>query len=194
MRKRFAGSGWIMMINFTTRKIQERDLELIMCWRMDPEVTRYMFTDPVLTLKGQYRWLKEIEEDTNVKYWMIEVDENPVGVINLININWEKKISSWGYYIGNKEYRSLLLAISLEMSLFDYVFNKLGFIELHNEVLSLNDGVIKLHIACGEHIVYENIGEVEKKGIKYDVTHMSITNQEWNLIRNSKKYKEIKYD
>ena len=35
------------------RKINEEDLEQIMRWRMDPEITRYMNTDPKLTLEGR---------------------------------------------------------------------------------------------------------------------------------------------
>ncbi len=35
------------------RKISENDLEMIMKWRMMPEVTKYMYTDPQLTIDGQ---------------------------------------------------------------------------------------------------------------------------------------------
>ena len=40
-------------MSVTLRKIRESDLETIMNWRMDPEITRYMNTDPRLTLEGQ---------------------------------------------------------------------------------------------------------------------------------------------
>ena len=37
-------------MSVTLRKVTEGDLEQIMRWRMDPEITRYMNTDPKLTL------------------------------------------------------------------------------------------------------------------------------------------------
>lgn len=44
-------------MSVTLRKVTEGDLEQIMRWRMDPEITRYMNTDPKLTLEGQKKWL-----------------------------------------------------------------------------------------------------------------------------------------
>ena len=178
----------------TLREIKEDDLEMIMNWRMDPDVTKYMNTNPKLTLEGQKKWLSSLQNDDNVQYWVIESDGIPVGLINLADIDWKEKTSSWRYYIGEKKFRTLKLAISLEMSLYDYVFDVLGFTELHNEVLSLNEGVVKLHIACGSHVVKEVQAEVEKEGVRYDVTHVSITNDKWNSIRNNKKYEKINFD
>lgn len=33
------------------RKIKRDDLEMIMNWRMDPDVTKYMYTDPKLSIE-----------------------------------------------------------------------------------------------------------------------------------------------
>lgn len=178
----------------TLRKIREEDLEMIMNWRMDPDVTKYLNTNPTLTLEGQKKWLSAIKSDKFSKHWLIEKDCIPVGIIQLININWEEKTASWGYYIGEKKARSLDLAISLEMSLYDYVFDVLELQELNNEVFSLNSGVIKLHIACGNKVVKEVIGEIEKDGVLYDITHLSICKDKWNSIREGKKYQKINFD
>lgn len=181
-------------MSITLRDIREDDLEMIMCWRMDPDITRYMNTDPQLTLANQKKWLKFLKNNNCVMYWIVEIDEIPVGLINLAGIDWEKKESSWGYYIAKKNFRSLNLAISLEMSLYDYVFDVLKFEVLHNEVFSLNAGVIKLHLACGSHITEEIKGAIEKAGVVYDITHMSITKDEWNQIRWIKKYERVNFD
>lgn len=181
-------------MGITVRNIREEDLALIMQWRMSTDVTRYMNTNPKLTLEGQKKWLASISEREDVQYWLIEQDGVPVGVINLADIDYEKKSTSWGYYIGETRYRSLQLAISLEMSLYDYVFDVLELEELHNEVFSLNAGVVKLHLACGSHIVCEVEDEVEKEGVKYDITHISIDKKRWNEIRLNKKYEHIDFD
>ena len=65
---------------------------------------------------------------------------------------------------------------------------------MHNEVLKLNEGVWKLHIACGCEIVKEVAREVEKEGIAYDVIHLSINRDKWLSIRQNKKYDKIDFD
>lgn len=181
-------------MSISVRKIQKDDLELIMRWRMDKDITHYMNTDPQLTMEKQLIWYDKISNDETVEYWLAEVDAAPAGVISLNSIDRTSGIASWGYYIGEKKLRSLKLAVSLEMSLYDYVFDVLGLNELTNEVFSLNEGVIKLHLACGSCITKEVKGEVSKNGVDYDITHISITNADWEQIRYGKKYEHIDFD
>ena len=69
-------------MSVTLRKVTEGDLEQIMRWRMDPEITRYMNTDPKLTLEGQKKWFAKVQQDQDVSYWIIEIDGTAAGVIN----------------------------------------------------------------------------------------------------------------
>lgn len=85
------------------------------------------------------------------------------------------------------------LVLSLEMSLYDYVFDSLGLKELHNEVFSINKGVVKIHLACGSWIEKEIQDEVEKNGEFYSVIHMSITKDKWEEIKKNKKYEKIEF-
>lgn len=176
------------------RRIREEDLELIRKWRMSEAVTRYMNTNPKLTPSGQKKWFASIQKNPCVSYWLIEVDQTPAGVINLADIDYEKGTCVWAYYIGEEKLRSLKLAISLEMSLYDYVFDVLDLKELQGIVFKLNEGVWKLHLACGSRIVREVRGEVVKEGVAYDIVHMSITKEEWNRIREKKKYDRICFE
>ena len=178
----------------TLRLITEDDLEMIMHWRISESVTRFMNTNPKLTIEGQRKWFASLEKNDKERDWIIEVDGVPAGLINLKDIDWRNGNTSWGYYIGEEKLRSLRLAISLEMSLYDYCFDILGFKEVHNEVFKLNEGVWKLHIACGNRVIEEVVGEVEKEGISYDVVHLSIERDEWFKLRKNKKYEKICFD
>ena len=46
----------------TLSEIRTEDLENIVRWRMDEDITRYMNTNPKLTLEGQKKWLAGIRE------------------------------------------------------------------------------------------------------------------------------------
>ena len=78
-------------MNVTLRDIREDDLENIIRWRSDPEITKFMNTDPVLTLEGQREWLLSMHDDLSKRHWLIEVDGEACGVIQLIDIDWKNK-------------------------------------------------------------------------------------------------------
>lgn len=178
----------------TLRKVEETDLENIMRWRMDPEITRYMNTNPKLTLEGQKKWYTAINANPDVKYWIIVVDGVDAGVINLTGLTREDGELGWAYYIGEKKCRGIMTALSLEMSMYDYIFGKLGKKALYSDVFTLNQGVIKLHLLCGCEIVEEKKAHIEKEGVLYDVTFMRMTDTMWAQIGPTKKYEKISFE
>lgn len=180
-------------MGITLRKIEESDLEQIMRWRMDPDITRYMNTDPQLTLEGQKEWLRGIRSRQDVKYWLIEADGRPAGVINTGGLEALDGSCTWGYYVGEKGLRSIKTALSLEMSLYDYVFEKLGRKTLYGDIFTLNQGVIQLHLLCGSKIVEEKKAHVCKNGRYYDVTFMSMEAERWQELKKTKKYEKIEF-
>ena len=80
----------------TLRDIGTEDLEDIIRWRMDKDITKYMNTNPKLTLDVQKKWLAEIQGNTDVRYWLIEVDKMGAGVINLTGLNRPDGEIGWG--------------------------------------------------------------------------------------------------
>ncbi len=46
-------------MNVQLKRLTENELELLMNWRMQPDITKMMLTDPVLTLEGQKNGLKK---------------------------------------------------------------------------------------------------------------------------------------
>lgn len=180
-------------MSFTVRPIEEKDLKDIMGWRMDPEITKYMNTNPKLTLEGQKKWFASISANSDVKYWIIEVDGQGAGVINLTGLNREDGVLGWAYYVGEKKLRSMKLALALEMSLYDYIFDELHKKSLKGDIFTLNKGVIQLHLLCGSKIVEEKKHHVCKEDIWYDVTFMEMTAEHWNEIRATKKYEKIRF-
>lgn len=178
-------------MSVTLRDIRKSDLENIMRWRMDEEITRYMNTNPRLTMEGQRRWFQTIRENEDVKYWLIEVEGIPAGVINLTGLTNPAGDLGWAYYMGEKRLRGIKTALSLEMSMYDYVFDCLHKQAVYSDVFTLNQGVIALHKICGCEIVEEKKNHVCKKGVYYDVTFMRMTAERWREVRNDKKYEKI---
>lgn len=180
-------------MSVTLRDIREDDLENIMNWRMDEEITRYMNTNPRLTLEGQRRWLDGIRQNSDVRYWLIEVDGESAGVINLTGLDREDGSLGWAYYVGVKRLRSIRTALSLERSMYDYALLDLGKQAVVSDVFTLNDGVIRLHKMCGCEVVEERRQAVFKEGISYDVTYLRMTRERWIETREGMRYEKIMF-
>lgn len=176
------------------RKIYESDLEKIMLWRMSPDITKWMNTNPKLTLESQKIWFEKINNNVHCKYWLIEEDKIPIGVINLENINFDKKECEWAYYIGEKKKRSFILALNLEFSLYSYVFDVLKLEKLISNVLSINDAVIEMHKRCGSKIIKTAKNKIFKEGKYYDSVLMEITVKDWEQIKNEISYEKIDFN
>ena len=128
-----------------------------------------------------------------MRYWLIEVDGAPAGVINLTGLSNPSGDLGWAYYMGEKRLRSMKTALSLEMSMYDYVFDQLHKNAVYGDIFTLNQGVIALHKLCGCEIVEEKKNHVCKEGVYYDVTFMRMTAERWNSIRGEKKYEKIEF-
>ena len=181
-------------MNYHCRKLMSTDLEKVMYWRMLPHVTQYMNTDPVITMEGQRVWYDKLSSSSEFYYWIIEIDGNPCGLVNLADMDKANKRCTWGYYIAEKKWRSFSLATSLEMSLYDFVFDKIGLNKITGESFCVNVAAIKLHELCGcetEGILKQHIFKNDKY---YDVCIQSIFAEQWRNIRSGFKYQHINFE
>jgi len=104
------------------RKIKQDDLEMIMKWRMDPDVTKYMYTDPKLSIEKQLEWYDKVSGSISEKYWLIVIDDTAIGVLNLTEIDERNKRCSWAYYIGDTSFRGRGIARTLECNIYPELF------------------------------------------------------------------------
>jgi hypothetical protein len=175
------------------RPIYEEELEMIMQWRMMPEITKFMYTDPQLTLEGQQKWYQSLQTRKDMIVFMIEVDQIPSGVLSITDIDYTNKRCSWGYYMAVKENRSFTLAIALEWNLYDYVFDVLGMNKLEGEIFSFNKPVIRIHEMCGSKVEGIKREHILKDGQFYDVTITGILKQDWYAMKSKFDYEQIEF-
>ena len=181
-------------MNVRMELLREEHLQQIIEWRMRPDITRYMNTDPLLTLEGQKMWLNKISNDSSQKNWIINVDGIPSGLINVFDIDLINKRCSWGYYVGNLEVRSLKLATYLEWNLYEYVFETLKLNKLCNETFVLNSQVIQMHKLCGGREDGVMRQHVFKNGEYFDVSVGSILASEWAEKKQKTKFDRYNFE
>lgn len=179
-------------INAFCRKIRESDLEMIMNWRMMPEITKYMNTDPTLTLEGQKRWFEKISASENNFYWILEVDNVPCGVVSLTG--YDGHMVHTGLYIAVKEKRSLKLTLYIQWNMYRYSFEKLGVHKVCEEVFALNKEVNRILDMCGSKREGLLRDYVFKNGEYYDVVVRGILEDEWSEIKDKREFDLICFE
>ena len=181
-------------MNVRMAKIKEEWLPLIMDWRMRPYITKYLNTDPVLTVETQREWFKKIENDPTQKHWVVLMDEKPIGMIQLTNIDLVNQRCEVGWYIADKKSRSFKLAIFLEWNLYDYVFDVLKLNKLYGHTFVENNGVVQLNLYCGNTVEGTLRQHIKKNDKFYDVVVTSILKNEWLEQRQEFEYEKFSFE
>ena len=166
-------------------KICDCDLEMMRLWRMKPEVTKYMYTDPDISPADQVRWYEDICSNEGCKNWLISVDGNKIGLVCLFDIDALNKRAGWGYYIASEDARGKGVGKCVELNIMEYVFDVMEFNKLWCEVLRQNDIVIKIHEKYGSKVEGVRREHIFKHGEYRDVVEMGIVKKEWEMIKNS---------
>jgi UDP-4-amino-4,6-dideoxy-N-acetyl-beta-L-altrosamine N-acetyltransferase len=167
------------VVVFHFRTLLESDLERILAWRTMPEVSRYMFTEIDPDAEAQRNWFRAIEDDPTREYWVIHVGERPIGVIYLSDLNRQHHRTSWGYYIGELDMRSLGGLIPPYLYNFAFARKDLDLQKVMAEVLEGNDRVMKMHVFHGYRPVGVLKNHICKRGRYQDVHLFELLRDDW---------------
>lgn len=183
------------------RKIREDDLKMIMEWRMLPQVTKYMLTDPKLIYKEQLEWYKKIKEqydkpveDREKFYWVLEVQGIPIGIVSMIDWNKNNNSIHTGEYVAVKEKSSIKLIVDLHYSMNEFAFETLGVNKIAFEIMSNNKTVIRMNKRFGAHEDGIMRDEVYKNNEYFDLHLFSILKKEWDELKKHTKYDKIDFE
>lgn len=161
--------------------LKEEHLEIMVKWRNDPDVSRYMFNQGVFTLEKQTEWYNKIINDETRKQFIILEKKTltPIGALNIMDIDYTNSNADWGYYIGETGYRMGGFAVEAEYLMLKYAFEILGLNKIYCRTLSNNMKVVSNHKKFGFSI--EGVlRKHHKDGEDYlDVYFMSIFKEEF---------------
>lgn len=161
---------------------------------MSEEVSKYMYTNPNLNMDMQMKWYLQISQDPTCRYWMINIDDTDIGVMNLTKIDSVNLRCDWAYYIADTTFRGRGIGRNLECNIYDYGFYKLNLNKMCCEVLTENVKVIKIHQKFGSEIEGTRYEHIIKRGRKLDIVEMSILKEKWDAIRDTYNYDYIEIE
>ncbi len=167
------------------QEANEKVIEHIREWRNSKEISRYMYTNHFIPEDEHRNWQKSIKLRKDLKFWIIYYQDCPIGIVNLSDIDYNNRITNWGFYIGNEKYRGMGLSKLVLYHLMFFVFEKMEFHKMYTTVLENNLIALSLYEKMG----FKQEGILKKHllrdGTYIDVYIMSIFNEDWNNIKNN---------
>jgi len=167
------------LVQIKLLKLQESHIEKVRIWRNSEEISKYMFTDPVISPEEQKQWFKEIKKKETSKYWIINVDGIDVGLVSLYNIDMQNKRSFWAFYIADPSVRGKGVGSAIELNILRYVFTELKINKLCGETMPINDRGFKIHEQFGSQVEGVLREHIVKKGQFHDVVMLGIIKSDW---------------
>ena len=122
-------------------RLSEDKIEMVRCWRNDPKIRQYMVYQKEITPEQQKEWFSRINNELNL-YYIIEYNNEEVGLINLRDIN-EKPEGEGGIFIYEDKYLNTDLSYRAHILFFDYAFFQLEHVSVRSEILFTNQRAIR---------------------------------------------------
>lgn len=142
------------------RKFIESDIPYKVRWINDKETNKYLHYDLPLTIDKTIEWFKSIKNKNNRADFTILVDNKPVGIIGLLNIDNKNRKAEFYVTIGEKKGNGIgfeATKLLLEMAYRDYNLNK---IYLYTEVNNI-----------AAQKLFEKIGFIKEGYLKDDLIY-----------------------
>lgn len=173
------------------KRVTENDLELMMNWRNDEEISRHLFSSVKLTMEDQLKWFERYKNDDTQIRWIIYADGVPVGSSYLVDIDEKNKRCESGWFIAEKQYRSMNTTLTIRWNVFDYVFDTLGFNRQYGYILAENKGLIRFARVGGPEIEGVLKEHILKDGKFQDVYMIGLTKAAWYEKKSQFEYEKI---
>ena len=166
------------------RPVEERDLPLFVRWLSDPEVRRWLSISEglELTAESEWEWYAEMRGDLTRVVWCIEnTDGQPIGNVDLQEIDETNGRASLGIFVGEKELWGHGYGTDATKEVLRYAFRELDLRRIQLHVDEDNRRGIRCYEKCG--FVREGLLRAYRlrDGQPVNVAVMSILREEFEV-------------
>lgn len=169
--------------SFRLRPLSPADVESMIAWFEDLEVTRYLRLRLPMTLESELAWLKRVGEDPNEIIWAIEHEGRVVGSTGIHAIDWANQNGTTGTLIGDKAVWGRGIAGEMMRLRADYAFTNYPFVKLKSAFLDGNEASRRAQAGAG----YREVGRLRKEyfrdGRWIDFIITELLREDWEAAR-----------
>ncbi len=144
----------------TLRRLTHDKIEMLRQWRNDPKIQQFMVYREYITPEMQEKWFEKINNDNNF-YFIIEYDSREVGMINIKDVDFEKKKGEPGMFLYDERLWDSDVAMRASMCFGDFVWDTLCLESMYIHVVASNKRALQYNLLCGYEVVSESdTGEI----------------------------------
>ncbi len=147
----------------TCTAVTREEISLLSGWLAGENAQEFLAYNAGMSLADLFKWFENMKTEAFSTHWMIRRDDEPIGLLTLLDMNLENKRCAWSYYLHDCKDDTDELSFLLERSVYHHVFhelnfNKVTFAAFLDNIVSINrrsksgclqEGVLIDHILCG---------------------------------------------
>jgi RimJ/RimL family protein N-acetyltransferase len=144
-------------------RLKEKDIELVRGWRNSDKIRKNMLYQEIITPEQQIEWFHSINNFNNF-YFIVEYKGRKVGLVNIKDIDWDKKQGEAGVFMMEQDLSAVLIPVAGALSISELVVGVFGFKKLFAKVRKDNKTMQKLNKLFG----YKKVENQENENKDYD--------------------------
>ena len=137
--------GEVDLCNYVN--LDENDKLQALNMRNHPQIKKWMYSRYTISEENHFGFIKNLEIDMEMRYFLVKQKDNIIGSINFSKINFENSVEL-GIY-SNPFEQSKGAGKILESAASQYAFIELGVEKIKLEVFTDNERAIQFYNKCG---------------------------------------------
>ena len=129
-------------------RLTEDKIELVRNWRNDPKISQYMEIRDHITVEMQKKWFASINNENNY-YFIVNYKGQDVGLTNVKDIDFGKKIGEGGIFIYEDSLLNSDIPFRVIFALNDFCFGNLQLEKMIAHIMDDNQRAIDFNLVLG---------------------------------------------
>lgn len=140
-----------MKINSTVyfEKLSHSKIELLRNWRNQNFVLEQMEFQDFISPKEQETWFESMKNNSSYEYYIFGIENEPVGLVHLAEIDKINKSATVGLFIGNASYIGTGIAFDASSFIIKRAFDELSLETLFAKVKNTNHPALQYNAFLG---------------------------------------------
>lgn len=167
------------------RPPRPEDLDQMVKWFEDMEVTRFLKLRFPPGIEAEKEWLEKTARDPNLVHWVVEYEGRAVGGTGIYHIDWKYGIGHTGTAIGDKSAWRKGLGRELMQLRTEYAFTQLPLRKLESSYYDGNDASARAQAAAGYREIGRRHAETFIDGEWRDEVLTELLREDWERSRKT---------
>ena len=155
-------------------KVNDEIKEKVRQWRNKEVIRKHMLNQHIITKEEHLNWIESLKNRNDWKFWVVFIDEIPIGSVYLQNIDFKNLTSEWGFYIGEDDFKGKGLGKYILFKLLEFYFEEMKFEVLFTKVLSGNIAALNIYRKFKFKIISDFLDKQRK------VVLLKFTKKDWS--------------